>query len=706
MKKLRLLPALLLLATPSIAAAQWFSDSTTNTPICNLASSQQDHPAICSDGANGAVVVWQDTRNGGVVNIYAQRIDAAGRPLWTANGIRVCTPHGSNAAQRTPVIASDDAGGAYVVWLDQRNASKNGTDLYGQHIAPNGTLVAPDTGILICDAARDQINPVICADGRGGAFVVWEDNRATNLSDRLDLYFNHLSNGSARYGSFGSVVTDARGTQRNPAICEDGNGGCYIAWENGNTLPYSIWANHIDANGNARWDASSSHGFQVFRKVCGDCSSSHSTNVAIRRDGEQLMLAWQTANYDLQYGQDIMATRIRGNNPSDTVHCWSMPVEVTGQLLRDQVSPDIFSDDVPDQIIGVKGIIVPYENLRIGSATDDYDVCMVHLLGDGNAGAGTTFDLVRQPHAQNGFHAVKMDSVILAVWNDARYEGSPDTCIFAQAMSKSGNRYFPTYKTTSKLAQPICHSGTNPWNAKQVQLAPRTNGGIAVWTDYRRSSSDADIYAQLIFRDGSLPVELESFNAVCKHRGDVDVSWKTANEHSNAGFEIERRMEGQADFEAIASYTTEPTLRGAGSSDIEHSYAWVDRSVEPAVYEYRLVEVALDGSRQTHNSVRVDATNISGTSWSLGANYPNPFARNTTIPVSLATDAIVDLSLVDVTGRMIASIANHQAMSAGEHDIAFTSNNLPAGSYFVNATAFDSKTGALLWRGSKPISIK
>jgi len=327
------------------------------------------------------------------------------------------------------------------------------------------------------------------------------------------------------------------------------------------------------------------------------------------------------------------------------------------------------------------------------------------LLGDGNSGSGTSYDLVRQPHAQTGFHAVKIDSVILAVWNDARYEGSPDTCIFAQAISKSGNRYFPTYKTTSKLAQPVCHSGTNPWNAKQVQLAPRTNGGIVVWTDYRRSSFDADIYAQLIFRNGSLPVELESFSAVSKHRGDIDVSWKTANEYSNAGFEIERRIEGQTDFKAIASYTNEPSLRGAGSSEVEHSYAWIDRNVEPAVYEYRLVEVALDGSRQTHSSVRVDASNVGNAVWSLGANYPNPFTSSTTMPLSLATNAIVDISLVDVTGRTVTALANHQAMSVGQHDISLSSNGIVAGSYFVNATAYDPATGAIVWRGSQPISI-
>src|SRR5438876_8029677 len=88
------------------ARAQWSSDSTINTPICVLAGSQQDYPKICTDNSNGAIIVWQDTRNNNLRNIYAQRISASGHPLWTVNGVRLSTPKGTNADQRNPTIAS------------------------------------------------------------------------------------------------------------------------------------------------------------------------------------------------------------------------------------------------------------------------------------------------------------------------------------------------------------------------------------------------------------------------------------------------------------------------------------------------------------------------------------------------------------------------------------------------------------------------
>ena len=45
-----------------------------------------------TDGAGGAIIVWADERWGTAdVDIYAQRIDGSGSPLWAANGAPVCT---------------------------------------------------------------------------------------------------------------------------------------------------------------------------------------------------------------------------------------------------------------------------------------------------------------------------------------------------------------------------------------------------------------------------------------------------------------------------------------------------------------------------------------------------------------------------------------------------------------------------------------
>jgi hypothetical protein len=95
-------------------------------------------PAIVSDGEGGAIVAWEDDRHGtpfeSRIDIYARRIDAAGVPQWMADGVAVSTAPGN---QRYPQIVSDGAGGAIIAWQDYRNGN---WDIYVQNVDSSGGL--------------------------------------------------------------------------------------------------------------------------------------------------------------------------------------------------------------------------------------------------------------------------------------------------------------------------------------------------------------------------------------------------------------------------------------------------------------------------------------------------------------------------------------------------------------------------------------
>jgi hypothetical protein len=65
-------------------------------------------------------------------DIYAQRVNAAGVPQWSANGVALCT---AVDVQSYPSIIADGAGGAIVGWRDLRIASF-GEDVYAQRRIP------------------------------------------------------------------------------------------------------------------------------------------------------------------------------------------------------------------------------------------------------------------------------------------------------------------------------------------------------------------------------------------------------------------------------------------------------------------------------------------------------------------------------------------------------------------------------------------
>ncbi|MBK6832482.1 MAG: hypothetical protein IPG92_17900, partial [Flavobacteriales bacterium] len=185
---------------------------------------QQQLPRIIGDGAGGAIMVWTDGRNGTDYNIFAQRIDANGSVQWTLDGIPICA---APFNQEYPVIASDGAGGAMITWQDRRNGA--GADIYAQHVDASGLVQWTADGIAICTAASDQWSPEIIGDGAGTAIITWEDNRS---GAGLDIYAQRLnSSGAILWMANGVPICSAIDSQRYPVVVGDGTGGAIVTWE-------------------------------------------------------------------------------------------------------------------------------------------------------------------------------------------------------------------------------------------------------------------------------------------------------------------------------------------------------------------------------------------------------------------------------------------------------------------------------------------
>jgi len=100
---------ILIILSPSLASAQW---QLNGTVVCDEGGSQS-LPAIVTDGAGGAIVVWEDWRSGDHSDIYAQRLDAGGIALWSPSGVPICT---AANLQSYPTLVSDGSGGAIIAW--------------------------------------------------------------------------------------------------------------------------------------------------------------------------------------------------------------------------------------------------------------------------------------------------------------------------------------------------------------------------------------------------------------------------------------------------------------------------------------------------------------------------------------------------------------------------------------------------------------
>jgi Secretion system C-terminal sorting domain len=176
--------------------------------------------------------------------------------------------------------------------------------------------------------------------------------------------------------------------------------------------------------------------------------------------------------------------------------------------------------------------------------------------------------------------------------------------------------------------------------------------------------------------DDNLPVEFVSFTA--NTTGTiVNLSWATATENNNQGFEVQRSTNG-------TDYLPVGFIQGHGTTTETQQYNFVDRGVTAGTYTYRLKQVDFNGTYGYSNTVDVDVTAPS--EYSLDQNYPNPFNPSTKISFGLATDSRVSLKIFNILGQEVMTLFNGN-MVAGGHEVNFDASGLNSGIYFYRLDA-------------------
>ncbi|HSG28813.1 MAG TPA: hypothetical protein VLA34_10060, partial [Candidatus Krumholzibacterium sp.] len=236
----------------------WFD---AGNGICVEAFSQYD-PAIASDGAGGAIIVWSDQRAGIVdKDIYAQRISSDGELLWGASGIAVCI---SSGTQESPVVCPDGQGGAIVYWMDGRAEMSPFVQIYAQRLGPAGSALWTAGGLLVSGMVWEGYVPGFAVDDEGNTYLAW-------LEEGPDVYREARAQkispaGSLLWGSTGTSACDSLYNPDDCTISPVAGGGALVAWSkyhSGPEFPGSIFAQRFDASGAALWGT---NGIYVFEE--------------------------------------------------------------------------------------------------------------------------------------------------------------------------------------------------------------------------------------------------------------------------------------------------------------------------------------------------------------------------------------------------------------------------------------------------------
>ena len=188
----------------------------------------------------------------------------------------------------------------------------------------------------------------------------------------------------------------------------------------------------------------------------------------------------------------------------------------------------------------------------------------------------------------------------------------------------------------------------------------------------------------------SLPVEIININ-IEKGSSSVILTWQTATETNNKGFEIERRIplnptlvKGDAasaggDFENIGF------VQGKGNSTEKSYYKFVDDYSKinyKGNVEYRIKQIDLDGTYSYSGIIGLNV-DFSVKTYSLEQNYPNPFNPSTSISYQLPAGGYVTLKVYDMLGKVVKTLVN-EYKTEGKYSVNFDGSNLSSGIYFYS----------------------
>lgn len=666
----------------AIGAAQWTDGGVL---VCN-ATGDQTEVRIVSDGAGGAIVTWQDSR-GGATKIYAQRLNSAGVAQWTANGVSMGTvllavaqthpaivatgsatcvitweQSGDIVAQRltaagalnwgsaplavcnatgtqqSPVAAYDPTPGStavYFVWRDDRSGT---SDLYMQRITTAAVVAWTANGLALCNAASDQIAPVVQWDRTIGLVASWMDHRSGNY----DIYVQAVgTTGAVSWTANGVPVCAAALDQWYPRLVTGGIGKMVVGWEDWRTGSSDVYAQLVFSTGIVQWTA---NGVAL-------CSrSGNQTAPVFAADGSGGVIgAWQDQRSTVQL--DVYAQRLNATGVAQ----WTADGVAISSAIGDQLTPFV------QQLSGSNAVV--YWQDRRGATRDVY---AQGVDGWGALGAAPQIVSVRDVPNDQGAHVVlRFDA---SVRDAFPYDEISVYRIYARAPGAA------SYSLVDSV-----QAAELPGYSRVLYTTRDSSAASNVRTAFRvdaYSVSTAHTYASEVDSGYSVddlapppPANLEGTYAA----GVATLSWSASDAGDLAGYRV-WRVHGAAE-QCVA------TVRGT---------SFVDAVGVRCAYRVEAVD-SHDNVTSTAIVTLTDAAAADGvlpTAVALSRPEPNPAAGAVALRLSLPRGADLRARVLDAQGRVVRTLANG-TFAAGVHLLTWDGfdgggRETPAGVYFVS----------------------
>ena len=697
----------------------------------------------CLDGANqikprvkasseGAFIVWEDYRNGDS-DIFSQKVDHLGNLYWEDNGRSIVSESGVQDQCR---LTTDNVGGVYYAWLDERVAPYPETDVYMQHINSNNEVIFENNGKVICDANYYQFAPIVRATDDGAALILWGDRRTGSIS----LYLQNIDlDGNGTLGGWDTgleMFFGIDGNGQSPELTYIEYGEALIYWDDRRFSPFenltfgfklnnssslldaqngvSLSQNSYQSNSSVVW-TNENNLFMGFGQTDGDINQYYS----ILDVNLNTIIDYTAVDENPQASQEFytIVPALQGNGvyyvysdnrdfanniyvmkfDTDGNEVWSSPIKVV-ETLQDGFLP---SDD---NVIGAiydtetSGIVILYNSGNfLGTKIN-----AISIDPDGNVTEGWNDNgnrLCQYDSNQYIEDFVKTPYGILVTFKDNR-SGSND--VYAQLISFEGDLLFDANGLSIANEANDQESSSMAFNEYLETLI--------CWEDFRLGT-EYDIYCRYItFTDESnyqLSDEIElagQSNTLGGNQTNPFVfsdytSFLVAWEDSRNDVYTDIYFQEFNNSETMLSDGGE-LLCGADFDQLNPKIGPLDNLSDNPTYLIYWDDMRSSGKEFLNNifaqSYSLGGSNLNNEftelpySHAIESAYPNPFNPSLSIEFSIQSMVSITLSIIDIKGSVVEVLYNGD-IAVGNHVIDwYPKYDLSSGLYFAKLTANDN----------------
>lgn len=445
---------------------------------------RQEDPVITKTSDGNYIIAWIEFFDDLDGNVYAQKINNQGQLLWQEGGVPVCTLPGMHLGLN---MEPDLEGGAFIIWGDSRNPSK---DLYAQRLSSTGAPLWTVNGIPVANGPGDEVQNTMLPDGQGGMMLAYTHSYVGDS----DIYAKHYNANGEMTWAEPLALAVATGNQTGVRMASIGNGEFVFTWTDQRNNDPDIYGQKVNIAGQMLW----TNPFMIYSDQTAQIPAPQQNPRIQATSDNAAVIVWEDFRLDNQ-NADLFAQKISASGAK----LWGdSGIEVATAEFA-QIGQRMASD-------GNGGVYIVWDDLRNGNSPND-DVYAQHLNASGTAmwtPGGKA--ICTMPNEQNGGLVKVSGNNVYINWMDNR-NGSIG--LYYQVLTPSGDIVLPENGTQIFWGL----SGDTPKG--QYQIAARANDTVIVWQDTRFANDGYRIFYQILTESGETLLETNGRPVTVDHTG-------------------------------------------------------------------------------------------------------------------------------------------------------------------------------------------